>query len=246
MKYEEIEKYKLELKELSLESDKKYKKIQCASCQEEIPADNININDKIAKCNNCNAVFSFHSIIAPLTKDTEKMRQEVLRPEGIEIFHYKDDLDISIKQPFTVLEGVALPLIFFFTLLSTMIFFKEGKAMWFAIASWIASTLMLANLFTRSKHKIHINITDRDFLIEWRPHKLTRSKSFDVQDISQLYINKYNGYALNIIVDTPNGQKHHRLMSGLASLSKVQYMEQEIERHLGIKDRSVPEEVIKK
>ena len=246
MKYEEIEKYKLELKELSLESNKKFKKIKCASCQEEIPADNININDKIAKCNNCNAVFAFHSAINQLIADTGQIKQEILRPEGIDIFHYKEDLDISIKQPFTVLEGIVIPLVFFFTFLFTMIFLKEAKAIWFFVGSWIANIVVLANLFTRSKHKIHINITDRDFLIEWRPNKLIRSKSFDVQDISQLYINKYNGYALNIIVDTPNGQKHHRLLTGISSLSKAQYLEQEIERHLGIKDRSIPEETAKK
>jgi len=245
MKYEEIEKYKLELKELDKKSGGKYKKIHCASCAEEVPADNININDKIAKCNNCNVVFSFH-LEAHQLASTDQPKQEILRPEGIDIFHYKEDLDISVKQPFTVLEGVGIPLLFFFTFIFTMIYFKDGMPIVFPLTVWFGSIVMLINLFTRSKHKVHINITDRDFTIFWRPNKLVRSKVFDVRDINQLYINKHNAYALNVIVDTPNGQKHHRLMSGITSLSKAQYLEQEIERHLGIQDRSVPEETIKK
>ena len=245
MKYEEIEKYKLELKDLETASDPKYRKIQCAACQEEIPADNININDKIAKCNNCNAVFSFHLEVAQLTSTTQP-KQEILRPEGIDIFHYKEDLDISVQQSLTVLEGILITLLFFFTPLFTAIYLIKGMPLAFPLISWFASILMLINLFTRSKHKIHINITDRDFAITWRPSKFIKSKVFDVQDINQLYISSLNGYVLNMIVDTPNGQKHHRLITGLTSLSKAQYLEQEIELHLGIKDRPVPEETVKK
>ena len=245
MKYEEVKKYKLELKELSADSDERYKKIQCASCKEEVPADNININDKIAKCNNCNAVFSFHLEAAQLASITQP-RQEILKPEGIDIFHYKEELDISVKQPLTVLEGVLIPLLMFFTFLFTAIYFKRGMPVLIPVISWVASIGMLINLLTRSKHKIHINITDRDFAITWRPSKFIKSKVFDIHDINQLYIGKHNGYTLNMIVDTPNGQKHHRLISGLTSLSKAQYLEQEIELHLGIKDRPVPEEAIKK
>ena len=83
MDQEPIEEYKLKLQELSLESKPEFKRIKCPSCNSDIPADNLNINDKIAKCNSCDIIFPFHKNIAELLS-SKKPQQEVLRPEGIE------------------------------------------------------------------------------------------------------------------------------------------------------------------
>jgi hypothetical protein len=65
-----------------------------------------------------------------------------------------------------------------------------------------------------------------------------------VNDIDQVYIKKENErHSIYMIVDNPTGQKHIRLITGLESVSKARYLEQEIERHIGIVDRPVPEEI---
>jgi hypothetical protein len=65
-----------------------------------------------------------------------------------------------------------------------------------------------------------------------------------VNDIDQVYIKKKNGLnSIYMIVDNPTGQKHIRLIAGLDSISKARFLEQEIERHIGIVDRPVPEEI---
>ena len=44
-----------------------------------------------------------------------------------------------------------------------------------------------------------------------------------------------------MIVNGAEGQRHVVLIPKVSSLSKAKYLEQEIEKHLGIKDRKVPE-----
>ena len=45
-----------------------------------------------------------------------------------------------------------------------------------------------------------------------------------------------------MIVNSLEGQKHVDLIHHAGTLSKAKFIEQEIERHLGIIDRKVPEE----
>ena len=45
-----------------------------------------------------------------------------------------------------------------------------------------------------------------------------------------------------MIVNSAMGQKHVKLISSVDSLSKARFIEQEIERHLSIPDRRIPEE----
>jgi len=63
-----------------------------------VPADNININDKIAKCGGCHAVFPFQHEIDKLL-NARKPKQTVLRPDGIDLYAYQNELEIAVKQP---------------------------------------------------------------------------------------------------------------------------------------------------
>ena len=70
-----------------------------------------------------------------------------------------------------------------------------------------------------------------------------QAKSFKTQEIKQLYVAPVNGsYYLKIITEGVQGQKHHTLLGGLTSPTKAKYLEQEIEKFLGIPDKRVPEE----
>ena len=78
-----------------------------------------------------------------------------------------------------------------------------------------------------------------------RPKKFIKDKSYMVNDIDQVYLKKeHNLYSIHMIVNNAMGQKHISLITGLNSMSKARYLEQEIERHLDIVDRSVPEEIL--
>ena len=81
--------------------------------------------------------------------------------------------------------------------------------------------------------------------ISWRPKKFIKDQQFNIKDIDQIYTRSVSGLSsIFMIVNGIDGQKHIKLIQGLDSLSKARFLEQEIERHLGIVDRNIPEEKI--
>ncbi len=241
---EPIEKYKLELKNIQEESSG-FKKISCPSCHQETLAADINIQDKIAKCSTCNVVFSIEPKISNLLSKST-IKQEVIRPEGIDIFYFQNDLDITIQQPplaFDIVAGILLP---FAAIIATLIyFFPEGRdpSILFPIILWLFSLYPLVNLFNRKKHKMHIVVEDETLSLYRKPRRFIKDKHIDTREIDQLYVKKNQHiYSIFMIVNGVNGQKHISLINNLDSLSKARFLEQEIEKHLNIEDRKIPDE----
>ena len=241
MDYQPKEKYKrkLELKDLKKEGTKTFKKVSCPACETAIPATDMNIHDKIAKCSSCDALFPLTEEIASfVTKEGAK--QEVIRPEGIDIFHFQEELDITIKQPMTSFDNLLLFLSMVF-LLVLEFYFIVSYSFWWPTIFGIIGFFGIFNFLSRSKHKLHINIDDRQLIIKYRPKKFIKDKNYDVQDIDQIYVNKHLG--VSMIINGVDGQKHVVLIPKVSSLSKAKYLEQEIEKHLGIIDREVLEAI---
>lgn len=242
MDHEPLEEYKLKLKNLSLESKPEFKRIKCPSCDSVTPADNLNINDKIAKCNSCDIVFPFEESISDLLR-FHKPKQEVIRPEGIEIFDYQDELELSIHQPLALFDMIPLIIISFITLIVSIAFFTKGIPIYIPLISWVLTMFPVYNLFQRKHHKIFFNIDDKYLHIRWRPKKWIRDRKFEINNIDQIYVKTVHGHnSLFMITNGPDGQKHTKLFTQIMSLSKARYLEQEIEKHLQIADREVPEE----
>lgn len=240
MEHKRIDKYKLKLKDLKKEPAKVFKKLSCPACEAPIPAGNMNINDKIGKCSSCDALFPFHEeVLAFSNKQT--IKQEVIRPEGIDIFHFQEEMEITLQQPMSGFDGFmgVMAAVFF---LVVEIYFLSGKMSfsWIAIFS-IFPIYMLYYYLNRSKNKIYLSIDDTTLAIKWRPKKFIKDKAYNIHDIDQIYVNKLNG--LSMIVNGHEGQKHIKLLPTLSSLSKAKYLEQEIEKHLGIIDREVLEAI---
>lgn len=248
MEYEYKDYKKLKLEKLAIEKQQDFHKITCPSCQNEILATDLNINDKIAKCGECNIVFSFQETVNNLFTNQKKIKQEIIRPEGIDMFYFKEELDFTIQQPYSILEGilggVGIPCALLFIVLA---FLKPGL---FPIV--VAAIFMLISAYpiyswiTHAKNKIFVSINERFLTIEWRPKKWNKDQQFEKRDIDQLYVyrNASTGYyEVGMIINGIEGQKRVRLIPGLDSLSKARYLEQEIEKHLGIIDREVLEEI---
>lgn len=238
MEHKPLEKYKLELKDLKKEPTKTFTKLTCPACEAPIPADNMNIHDKIGKCGSCDALFPFHEEVLNFTNQPVA-KQEVIRPEGIDLFHFQDELDVTVQQPMNGLDGFmwVMAAVFFLVL---EIYLISGKmSIWWVVGFSIFPFYSLINYLNRSKHKVYLNIDDNTLSIKWRPKKFVKDKVFDVHDIDQIYVNKLNG--VSMIINSHEGQKHVKLLPKLSSPSKAKYLEQEIEKHLGITDREVLE-----
>ena len=247
MDHEYKEHYKLKLKKLKDLESKNYHEVNCPKCQEQILGDGININDKIAKCNACGVVFSFQKEITHLTKP-QRVKQEIFRPEGIDVFQFKNELDFTIQQPYSILQGILGGIGIPFAIILTIAFIVKGGGLFIpALLFWLMSIYPMYSWATHSKRKIYVNIDEQSINIKYKPKELKKEKIYDKKDIDQLYRkrNPNTGhYDIYMIFNGLDGQKHIRLIPSLDSKSKALYMEQEIEKHLGIIDREVLEETV--
>ena len=244
---------KLELKDLSQEDRKiPFRHINCPSCGSDVTADNLNLANKVAKCGNCNAIFSLAPDIDSLqAEEVSKVKQEINRPEGVDVFHFNNELDITLKPPLLDGEILAMAFIpmfaFLFLFLGIVASDKIDVPNWSLYLATVIGLLPFWYSSRRKDHKLHLSIDDAFFSIRWRPKKGIKDKHFAVQDIDQLYVKQMaHAYYLKMIVNGEEGQKHITVVPKITSVSKAHYLEQEIEKYLGIVDRAVPEENVKK
>lgn len=247
MDHEYKEHYKLKLKKLKDLENQDYHDVSCPKCKENILGDGININDKIAKCDACGVVFSFQKEINHLTKP-QRVKQEIFRPEGIDLFHFNNELDFTIQRPYSILDGLLGGIGIPFALIFTVAFIIKGGSLIIpTLLFWLMSAYPIYSWVTHAKKKININIDEKSVNVHWKPNNRKKAKSYDKTDIDQLYIKKnitsHGLYEVYMIVNGLEGQKHVNLIPGIGSLSKAMYIEQEIEKYLGIIDREVIEEL---
>lgn len=234
---------KLELPKIKKEFPKVFKRITCPACTEALNAEHIDLPNHVAKCGSCHVIFSIEEEVESI-KVKEEMKQEIFRPEGIDLFYYKGDLEIALQQNIHPLEAFFMGMFPFLAFITTLIFFKKGFSINFPIFFGIGTLFFIYRAFTYTKAKSYIDINEQFLTIKHRPNNLKKDHSYPVEDIDQIYLKpseSHGGYfALHMIVNGPKGQIHKNLLS-VNSLSKAKYLEQEIEKHLGIKDRKVPE-----
>ncbi len=236
---------KLELPNLENELPKVFQKINCPSCQSEVNADNLNLEKSVAKCGGCNAVFSIEEELKHVKKNIE-VKQEFFRPEGIDLFFYKDDLNITVQQAMTALDAIGLFSLPLFSFLTTAIYLKKAPfPFWVPVLFALGSIYFIYKAFNYSKYKTYIDINSNQMSIRSQPKNFKKDKTIPTIDIDQLYIKHHvaegSNYAtIFMIINKPSGQIHEKLVT-VKNLSKAKYLEQEIERYLHIKDRKVLE-----
>ena len=250
---EPLEQYKpaerIELPKTPEAAPKVFQKINCPSCDTEVSADNLNIDKGVAKCGGCHAIFSIEKEVENVKKEPEKVKvkQEYLRPEGIDLFYFNDELNIAMKQNphwIDITGGFLLPL---FAAMFIFFYFIGTKVPGILpIALTIPALYFMYRLFQYHKSKTYIDISNNKITIRHRPNNFKKDQEFDTRDIDQLYLqNDPNGTGkiiINMVINSAAGQKHRRLIAiPHGHLSRAKYLEQEIEKYLGIEDRKVPE-----
>jgi len=236
---------RIELDTFPEKEPKKFVQITCPSCKSGIGSDNIELQKEIAKCGSCNAIFSISEEVNSIEQEKEK-RQEFLRPEGIELFFFKDEMDITIDDHMGV--GEQCLQFFHFLTLGTGFFYFFGEkpiSLLLLVSFVLLSIYLVYRAATYShKHKTFIEINKDELNIRSRPSNyFTKDKRYSASDIDQIYLksdpNGSGQITLFALVNHPNGQKHEKLCLA-SNISKAKYLEQEIENYLGVKDRNIP------
>ena len=229
--------------------------INCPNCAEQIESDNINIDKGVAKCGNCNTVFSYKDD----THLSYRRRPEVFMPEEFEVLPLRSELSIHYKWRKTrSLSGGTV----FFTLLWNamllpfiLVAFASGN---FLTLIGISVHLLIGlgfilNIILTLVNSTYITVDDYELAIEHRPFSLpffSKNKYIDVKEIEQIYVSKYlsekvNGvekYAYQVIAQLKNGEEV-KVLKGFRHQDKALYIEQEIEVFLDIPDKSVKGEI---
>ena len=203
-----IEKHKLELKEVDIEDTSTFTKIGCPNCGSDVPASNLNINDKIAKCGNCDVVFTFKKEVQDLETAVEvASKPEIIRPEGIDIFHFEEEMDITMEQPISIPEVLIGSLVPFISFIFIMAYFAKDGAfpLWLTLTGSLLGFLSILNLLNRSNHKIFINIDNQYLSIKRKPKKFIQDQQYNIKNVDQVYIKNIGGYHVYMMINSPGG-----------------------------------------
>lgn len=224
--------------------------IYCDKCHASIPTKNIDIKDKIGKCDECNNIFNIKSQINVLLT---KERSKIELPKNLKIEKHRTSM-LIIRTWFG-------PAIIFLTLFCVI---WDGIVGTFIIALLIkgqyAPLLFLSihgtiglviTYFTIAGYinKTFIDVDSSNIKITHRPLPWPGQKSISLEKISQLYSKKKmyhtkNGvhykYEIHIIREN---NKDEILINNLEKEEQALFIEQEIESFLKIEDRAVEGEI---
>lgn len=219
--------------------------ISCPSCGSIPSIDQINIHDKIAKCEDCSTVFSFQQEVKNLNELNEKEEPEiVVRPAGIEKSYFHDELELTMNQPTGggwIAMGIAMA---FIAGLAYLVFLKGELPIYPFVGLSGIALFFFYKFWNKANEKIYTVIDDKYLSIQYRPKNLIKDKIIEVEEIEQLYTKTIasNYYSLYAVLNTQEGQKHEKLISYIDTRNKARYIELELEKYLGIEDRRLPEE----
>ena len=241
-------------------------RIRCVSCRKDIHADDVNLDNALAKCRSCHAVFDFTDQVrsaAPPAAKVKRDRGEIPMPKNLVVAEGLQTLDIVRKWGrgpgcfFLFFAAFWNSIVFVFVLAAAFGEVKEkgsgepvGWFIWVFLTPFILVGLgtgyaALAFLLNKTTIKVEGN----ELKVSHGPLRWPGSKTVDVSQIRQLYCTEYVAYKQN---NQPQYRfKVHAMMldgtrldliPGIEDASQALYLEQILEKHLGIEDRPVQDE----
>lgn len=217
---------------------KPFARLSCPGCQEKVVVEDLDLATMIGKCRACDAVFPIDSEINSL-KQASELKRPLAKPANVDVFYFQDEMEISIAQPAGLLDYLLLSLVFV-VIFITMIYLKGNVSTAFLVGSWIANLFPLYYFFRRFLATLHIKMDRNNLSVICRPKNGNKDKSWPIEQIDQIYIkDTETGRSIMMILNSPEGERHVKLISNVSNLSKAHYLEQEIEKYLDISNRHV-------
>lgn len=236
---------------IELPTSETFTHLDCPECGTLVPADNINLDKSLAKCNHCDAVFDFEGQLLP-----SRHKPTVYLPKGMELLKLRSLLELQYKWRSVKTNGFLT----FFTLMWNAILFPFvagiiisgawGMLFFLSIHLTIGLSLLYYVISTWI-NTTYITVDEREVSVEHRPLKqpFNPERHFDINDVQQLFVERYvssrtNGqpnYAFRVMLILKNGNRY-KMVQGITQLDHARYIEQEIENYLGITDKKVMDE----
>jgi len=233
--------------------------IKCKHCNEVVDAEDINLDRMLGKCKSCNAVFSFEDQIdASGVKQGPRSRGVVPLPKGFVVEDDGRDLRIS-RRWFT---PVAIFLLFFCVAWDGFLVFWYAMALgekmpgpfgiFFIlfpichVAVGVGLTYFMLALFLNSTT---IVVSQGLLSVRHGPLPWKGVRDIPIKELDQVYCKEkqhrsrngsHTTFEVHAIQRGPKPEGGSlKLLSGLLEAEQALYIEQAIEKHLGIEDRFV-------
>jgi hypothetical protein len=232
--------------------------LSCISCGKAIPAQDVNIDKAIAKCQACHAVFSFLDRVQGASTGP---RPAVPLPPRMRIENWGPELSIT-RSWYTHAVWFLLVfcifwdgfLVVWYSLgIGAMLSGEAGGMAWIMlvfpvlhVAVGLGLTYLVICIFL---NKTVIKVSMGELTVRHGPVPCGGNRQVLTSDLKQLYCTETitrskNGCTTtyNLMALTQTGDKL-KLLRGLDQLDQGLFIEQQIEQHLRIPDQRVPEEV---
>ncbi len=236
--YKDIQKVKLE--EIHQEDEQSYK-LQCPSCETVVPAKNINIVDKIAKCDSCDSVFPFDVSKNEKSKSTEQ--NIIQRPSNVTSEYIGQTKEIVIRDKKNIKPFMTILYLFSFMTLAFLFIVGVNKfIVGMNVISW-AFTLWYTYIYRDLTQKVYLDIDDHIMSMEYAPWFFTRKREVDISIIQEVIIqnlvapntaaNPY--FQVSLRIDKGDGIEYYKIMPWTYhTKEEAEYIKQELDNHLQV------------
>lgn len=223
--------------------------LNCPNCRTPVISEDINIQQLVAKCRNCHAIFDFDD---SQQKPIKRARPEIPLPKGFTVQQQASSLQILIRWRKTK-AGIGFFTIFtVFWNLVTLPFVlvalveNEWRVMLMISLHLMVGIGMFLYTLALYINKTYVEVDTHGVRVVSRPIHLPFNKNRQLasRELGQLYVEQYvssrtnnrPNYAFAVRARKKGDEKDIRLIKGLKTEEQALYLEHEIEKFLHIED----------
>ncbi len=221
--------------------------IKCKNCGANVPTENINIQKALAKCSSCDCVFNFDNQV-------KVTRPSVAMPEKFEVLQLRSSLDISYKWYSPMYIFLAFFALFWNGFMAVWYYIALTEGVWmmaiFGVFHLAVGVGLIYTVLAGFFNSTHINATQTRLKFLHEPLWWRGNREIEVSEIDQIFCklqvnrgkNGSTSLAYHLCMIDVTG-KHTKLLTNLETPEQALFLEQELEKFLGIEDRRVAGEL---
>ncbi|MFP4356402.1 MAG: hypothetical protein ACLFUJ_14890 [Phycisphaerae bacterium] len=233
----------------------KLTELECKGCGAPLGADAVSEKLMLVRCKHCGCVFALESVPAATPTPIDPPRRQVPLPKGMEMFDRGNELQI-VRSWKSIAVLFLIPFAAFwcgFLLFWYSSAIGSGAPIVFVLFPLIHVAVgvgLVYFIFACLLNKTVLRVTPNHLEVKHTPLPWPGGKTLNSVDIEQLFCRRRIRHSDNstsqtyeVLAVTVGGQE--KILSGLTEAEQGVFVEQQIEKYLGITDRRIgdPDEV---
>jgi len=229
--------------------------VVCENCNAAIAAEDLDLGRNLAKCADCGNVFNCADQLEGVAGSSELSveREEVPMPKGIRVFRRDNALRIVRRWLGPKFFFLAFFCLVWNGIMVALFTFAIIKGLWslalfgsiHALAGLGIAYATLAGFLNSTT----VTVMDSLLQISHGPIRVPGNREFKAELLQQLYTKRHVSHSKNgtsisyeLRAQLSDG-RDEKLIGRLEKQEQVLFMEQEVEKFLGIEDRAIRDEV---